>query len=69
MWPEEFEYVVIEAIIVKQWEEAILLEYNGEEEWIPYSLIEDAEDVQNEAEGDTIQIGVADFKLEEIGWL
>jgi hypothetical protein len=61
-WTED---VVI--VVSREQDRAILVEYEGEEEWIPKSLIE-GKDYQGMEKGETLNLDIPLWKAEEIGW-
>ena len=61
-----------DVLVLKLTDKAALLEFEGEEEWVPRSAMIVEDDALDEAEGDpemTIEVGIANWKAEQLGWL
>lgn len=57
----------VTIMVSRDQDRAILVEYEGEEEWIPKSLIEGDEYKEME-KGDTLELDIPMWKAEELGW-
>jgi hypothetical protein len=60
------EFVIIDCVIEAATAEAVLVEYEGETEWIPRTCIED------EVERDYLdydELSIRTWKLDDLGWL
>lgn len=60
------EYGSITALVKFVTGSAVLLEVEGATEWVPVSLLED--DLSDGDIGETMDVGVKRWKLEELGW-
>ena len=60
--------VRIEVEVIKMHDQSMLVEYEGEQEWIPYSLIEDESEITEfSEEGDEGELVIPRWKAEELG--
>ena len=58
---------IVTVVLSTPKQRAILVEYEGEEEWIPKSLIE-GDGYENAKKGDEIDLDIPLWKAEEMGW-
>lgn len=69
-WRDDDETVSVTARLVKVGGAASLLDCDGDEQWVPHSLIRggglDCED--DDCEGDEGTVELAAWKAEELGW-
>lgn len=69
-WHDDDETVDLTVRLVKVSRSAALLDCDGEEEWVPHSLIRggdlDCED--SDCEGNTGTVEIPQWKAEELGW-
>lgn len=69
-WRDDDETESFEVTLRRVSRNAALLEHDGDEQWVPHSLIRggdlDCEDVDNIDESGTVEI--AAWKAEEMGW-
>ena len=62
--------VRIEVEVIKMHDQSMLVEYEGEQEWIPYSLIEDESEITEfSEEGDEGELVIPRWKAEEVGFV
>jgi len=62
--------VRIEVEVIKMHDQSMLVEYEGEQEWIPYSLIEDESEITEFSEdGDEGELVIPRWKAEEVGFV
>lgn len=61
-WADE-----VDIVVSRQGDKAILVSYEGEEQWIPKSLIE-GDDYETLSKGDCIDLDIPLWKAEELGW-
>jgi len=60
--------VRIEVEVIKMHDQSMLVEYEGEQEWIAYSLIEDESEITEfSEEGDEGELVIPRWKAEELG--
>lgn len=57
----------VTIVVSREQDRAILVEYEGEEEWIPKSLIE-GDEYREMQKGDTLELDMPMWKAEELGW-
>lgn len=57
----------VTIVVSRDQDRAILVEYEGEEEWIPKSLIE-GDEYKEMQKGDTLELDMPMWKAEELGW-
>ena len=57
----------VTIVVSRDQDRAILVEYEGEEEWIPKSLIE-GDEYKELTKGDTMEMDMPMWKAEELGW-
>lgn len=59
--------VDVEVLIARDHLDAVLLRHDntGEEAWVPLSLIEDGDEIE---EGESYTVEIALWKLEALGW-
>lgn len=57
----------IEVRVKRLSEHAALLVYEGEEAWVPLSLIED-DDLDEDDVGETRDVTIRSWKKEQLGW-
>ena len=62
--------VRIEVEVIKMHDQSMLVEYEGEQEWIAYSLIEDESEITEFSEdGDEGELVIPRWKAEEVGFV
>jgi len=62
--------VRIEVEVIKMHDQSMLVEYEGEQEWIAYSLIEDESEITEfSEEGDEGELVIPRWKAEEVGFV
>ncbi|MGE5551538.1 MAG: hypothetical protein ACM3ZC_13585 [Bacteroidota bacterium] len=59
------DYIDVTARVISMTARAALLEVNGDRRWVPKSLIDDPDSLE---EGEEVTIGIEEWKLEELGW-
>ena len=58
-----------EVTVVRVTEKALLADHEGEEEWIPRSIIHDDSEVWGKKhEGETGTLAMLQWKADELGW-
>ncbi len=62
--------VRIEVTVVKMHDQSVRVDYEGEEAWIPYSLIEDESEIDETSEdGDEGALVIPRWKAQKLGFL
>jgi len=62
--------VRLEITVIKMDDQSMLVEYEGEQEWIAYSLIEDESEITEFSEdGDEGELVIPRWKAEEVGFV
>ncbi len=57
-------------VVVQRGKKALLVQYEGDEQWIPFSLIhEDSEIYESANKGAEGQLAIPEWKAEQLGWL
>lgn len=65
---DEFEDMAVTIVRVR--EKSVLLDYEGNEEWIPLSACDErGHDLDENDEGEEREIGIALWVLKDRGWL
>ena len=62
--------VRLEVEVIKMHDQSMLVEYEGEQEWIPYSIIEDESEITEfSEEGDEGDLVIPRWKAEDVGFV
>lgn len=62
--------VRLEVVVIKMDDQSMLVEYEGEQEWIPYSLIEEESEITEFSEdGDEGELVIPRWKAEDVGFV
>lgn len=62
--------VRLEVEVIKMHDASMLVEYEGEQEWIPYSLIEEESEITEfSEEGDEGDLVIPRWKAEDVGFV
>lgn len=56
----------VTATIKRVTQGAVLLVVDGDEQWVPHSLIE--QDIDKDCEGEEMDVDIATWKARELGW-
>jgi hypothetical protein len=62
---EGHDHINVSGRVVKLTPRAVLFEVRGDRQWVPKSLIDDPDSLE---EGEEVTIGIEEWKLEELGW-
>jgi hypothetical protein len=57
----------VTVVVSREQDRAILVEYEGEEEWIPKSLIE-GDEYKGMEKGDELELDIPMWKAEDVNW-